>query len=107
MSEGDLVEIAPGRWRFVRSAPEPARSSLPCPHVVTDTMDPTEQVDGRFYSSKSAFRAKGRELGLTEVGNEKVKPRRYRGPSKAERRADLERAAAQYKAGRRQRQLRE
>ena len=38
-------------------------------------MPATEQVDGRFYESKSAFRAVGRALGLTEVGNEKPKPR--------------------------------
>ena len=38
-------------------------------------MDPTEQVDGKFYTSKSEFRAVGKSLGLIEVGNEKLKPR--------------------------------
>ena len=37
-------------------------------------MPPTEQVDGRFYESKSQFRAVGRSLGLIEIGNEKPKP---------------------------------
>jgi hypothetical protein len=100
----DLIEIAPNRWRFVRETAPPARSDLPCPHVITDTMPPTEQVDGRFYESKAAFRAKGRELGLTEVGNEKPKPKQRafasRSVAKARREA-LERAVAQYKEGRR------
>ena len=34
-------------------------------------MDPVEQVDGKFYTSKSQFRAVGKSLGLIEVGNEK------------------------------------
>jgi len=43
--------------------------------VISDEIPPTEQVDGRFYTSKAAFRATGRALGLTEVGNEKPKPK--------------------------------
>jgi hypothetical protein len=42
------------------------------PFVISDTMPPTEQVDGKFYTSKSAFRRVGRQLGLTEVGTEKL-----------------------------------
>ena len=45
------------------------------PYVISDEMPPTEQVDGRFYTSKARFRAKGRELGLVEVGNEKFQPK--------------------------------
>jgi len=71
----ELVEIAPNRWRFVREQMPVARSSLPMPMVISDTMPPTEQVDGKFYESKSAFRRVGRALGLTEVGNEKPKPK--------------------------------
>lgn len=71
-----LVEVEPGRWRFVRPTTPPARSALPRPYVISDTMEPTEQVDGRFYTSKAAFRATGRALGLTEVGNEKPRPKR-------------------------------
>ena len=47
------------------------------PYVIRDEMPPTEQVDGVFYTSKAKFRAKGRELGLIEVGNEKV-PAKHR-----------------------------
>jgi hypothetical protein len=70
-----LVEIAHNRWRFVRDETPPARSEFPCPHIISDIMDPVEQVDGRFYTSKAQFRAVGRALGLTEVGNEKPKPK--------------------------------
>jgi hypothetical protein len=70
-----LVEIEKGRWRVQRPRPEPARSDLPLPYVISDAMPPTEQVDGKFYESKRAFRAVGRALGLTEVGNERPKPK--------------------------------
>ena len=71
----ELVEIAPGRWRVKRTPQIFARSEHPIPYVISDTMDPIEQVDGKFYTSKRAFRRVGRDLGLIEVGNEKVKPR--------------------------------
>jgi hypothetical protein len=50
-------------------------NNVPLPYVISDIMPPTEQVDGRFYTSKRAFRAVGRALGLTEVGNEKLPPK--------------------------------
>jgi hypothetical protein len=71
----ELVEVEPGKWRIKRAILQPPRSDLPCPQIISDIMPPTEQVDGRFYESKSAFRAVGRSLGLIEVGNEKPKPR--------------------------------
>lgn len=61
---------------FVTDGLPPARSALPVPYIITDEMPPTEQVDGRFYTSKSQFRAVGKSLGLIEVGNEKIQPRR-------------------------------
>jgi hypothetical protein len=70
----DLVEVAPNRWRIRRLETPVARSDLPCPMVISDIMPETEQVDGKFYTSKSAFRRVGRALGLTEVGTEKFKP---------------------------------
>lgn len=78
------------------------------PYVISDTMDPVEQVDGRYYTSKRAFRAVGRALGLTEVGTEKFKPKMRetaRRETKIERRRTLERALAQWKAGRRPRSM--
>ena len=70
-----LLEIEPGRFVVDRRRTPAARSDLPRPFVISDEMPPTEQVDGRFYTSKAAFRATGRALGLTEVGTEKFKPK--------------------------------
>ena len=71
----ELVEIAPGRWRVKRTPQHFARSEHPRPYVISDSMDPTEQVDGHFYTSKRKFREVGRKLGLIEVGNEKLPPK--------------------------------
>jgi hypothetical protein len=97
-----LVEVEPGRWRVDRSQLKPVRSSLPLPYVISDIMEPTEQVDGRFYTSKRAFRAVGRALGLTEVGNEKFKPKTRATDDRAvkqARRQSLRKAIEKYKAG--------
>jgi hypothetical protein len=106
MASGRWEQIAEGRWRWQSSfQPPPAkRSDLPLPYVISDEMPPTEQVDGKFYTSKRAFRAVGRALGLTEVGDQKFKPRERPSRSretKAARRRTLERALAEYKLGRR------
>ena len=69
----ELIEIEPGRWRVKKPALIPASERTAAPDVISDTMPETEQVDGRFYTSKAAFRAVGRRLGLTEVGTEKLK----------------------------------
>ena len=73
----ELEEFAPNRWRVKKPrVNEKLRAeNMPLPFVISDIMPPTEQVDGKFYTSKSAFRKVGRQLGLTEVGNEKPKPR--------------------------------
>ena len=69
----ELVEFAPGRFRVKRTPQNFARSDHPQPYVISDIMPPTEQVDGKFYTSKRAFRAVGRANGLTEIGTEKLK----------------------------------
>ena len=71
----ELIEIRPGVWAIKRLYKPPARSDLPLPHIISDTMDPVEQVDGRFYTSKSEFRKVGRANGLIEVGTEKLTPK--------------------------------
>jgi hypothetical protein len=80
----------------------PKRSDLAAPMVIGDEMPATEQVTGEFFTSKAAFRARGRELGLVEVGNENLKrpPKTYTKLKHSPREA-LERAKAQYAAGRR------
>ena len=98
----ELVEIEPGKWRVARETIPPARSRLPCPGVISDTMEPTEQVDGKHYTSKAAFRAAGRALGLTEIGTEKIGPRQRASERRTEkqgRRKSLKLALDKYKAG--------
>jgi hypothetical protein len=100
----ELVEVEPGKWRVKREELRPARSDLPLPYVISDIMPETEQVDGKFYTSKSAFRRVGRSHGLTEVGNEKLKPKQRATADPAERkkrRNSIGAAISQYKAGRR------
>lgn len=90
-----LVEVAPGRWKVDKPRHKAARSHLSLPYVISDCMPETEQVDGKFYTSKRAFRAVGRSLGLTEVGNEKLKPKTRASASadvKTERRRAIKRA---------------
>src|SRR6476659_600613 len=83
----ELVDVEPGKWRVKRPPQPRARSGLPLPYVISDTMDPTEQVDGKFYTSKREFRAVGKSLGLIEVGNETfhVKPKARARDSRAEK----------------------
>ena len=83
----ELEEFEPGRWRVKRTELRQKRSHLPLPFVISDTMDPTEQVDGNFYTSKHQFRAVGKALGLIEVGNETfhVKPRTRASNSRVEK----------------------
>jgi hypothetical protein len=100
----ELIEVAPGKWRVKKDPLKHSRSDLPLPYVISDIMEPVEQVDGKFYTSKSEFRRVGRSHGLTEVGNEKLKPkqRASNDPAiKKARRASLGKAISQYKAGRR------
>ena len=75
--------------------PVPARSSLPCPMLITDAMPPAEHVDGKFYDSKSGYRRVTKERGLVEVGND---PSRFNRPKPPDRDkaidASIERAIA-------------
>ena len=98
-----LIEIEPGKWRVDKPVVEPARSDLPLPYVISDIMPPTEQVDGKFYTSKRAFRAVGRANGLTEVGNEKLNNKVVRASStpaaRKARREAVEKAIVKVRSG--------
>ena len=99
-----LTEVAPGKWRIDKKQTAPARSDLAVPYVISDIMEPTDQVDGRFDTSKATFRAVGKAHGLTEVGNEKFRPKERATASRKEketRRATLKKALERYKAGHR------
>ena len=100
----ELEEFEPHRWRVKRERLTPPTSALALPYIISDIMEPTEQVDGKFYTSKSKFRAIGRSHGLTEVGNEKLPPKQRATTDpivKKQRRAAIGMAISQYKAGRR------
>src|SRR5262245_1496798 len=96
--------VGPNRWRWNTGKVRPV--AAPAPYVISDTMEPTEQVDGKFYTSKAKFRAIGRSLGLTEVGTERPKFK-VRGPvtheTRRQRRQAFEKAIAEYRQGRRPR----
>lgn len=99
-----LIEIEPGRWRMERPPRQPARSDLPLPYVISDIMPETEHVNGKFYTSKRAFRAVTRALGCDEVGNEKQPPKQRSTNSRAVkegRRKSIQTAIEKYKAGHR------
>lgn len=98
-----LYQIGPNTWTNRPPEAPAARSSLPLPYVISDTMPPTEQVDGKFYTSKREFRAVGRALGLVEVGTEKLKPFQRPKPDRKKRREAVQKAIARYKAGERPR----
>ncbi len=51
-----------------------ARSSLPAPHFVTDTIEIRSMHDGKMYTSKSKLRGEYRAHGVEEIGNEKPQP---------------------------------
>jgi hypothetical protein len=101
----EYVQIGPTSWAFVTVREPPKKGDLPVPYVISDTMDPVEQVDGRFYTSKAEFRRVGRSLGLTEVGNEKPKMKvRETANKKAMREGriqSLKKAKERYNAGER------
>ena len=68
----------------------PARSDLATPMVIGDSMPETEHVDGKFYTSKSAFRAVTKREGYIEVGNDPARlkrPERPKSDTKARREA--------------------
>ena len=100
-----LEEFEPGRWRVKKRRDATQRAeNMPLPFVISDEMPAAEHVDGNFYTSKARFRATTRAHGLTEVGNEKQKPK-WRSTdlktTKEERKNDIQKAVARYKRGER------
>jgi len=87
MRNGKIVEK--GGPEDVR--PMPARSDLPFPMLIRDEMPACEHVDGKFYTSKAAYRQVTRAHGLTEVGTEKLNTSRPKMP-KAKREAGINEA---------------
>jgi hypothetical protein len=98
------MQTGPTTWAWVTQREPPKRGELPLPYVISDTMEPTEQVDGRFYTSKREFRAVGRSHGLIEIGTEKIKPKQRATADRAtaeKRQRSIKVAIEKYKAGQR------
>ena len=76
-------------WRIA----EKARSTLPGPMIQTDTMSPVKSMtNGQIYDSKSALRSEYKRAGVTEIGNEKLKPYTIPRPKKKDVQATVEKA---------------
>lgn len=76
---------------------EHSRSTLPCPNIATDTMEPVQSMlDGKMYDSKANLRATYKAAGVTEVGNDSsvTNPKPYTppAPDKKAVRASIEHA---------------
>jgi hypothetical protein len=82
--------------------PAAPRSDLPCPRVLSDTMDAVQsQVTGKFYESKSALRAEYRATGHIEKGNDKRPPWKMPRTPRAVIRDTVRKAAARVERGER------
>lgn len=95
-------DLGDGR-KVYRREPEPigARSHLPTPYVVSDTMPPTEHLDGRFYESKSTYRAVTKAHGCIEIGNDpaRLRPKQKTKPDDKAIKDAVQKASAMVKAG--------
>ena len=89
MSDEGWVKTERG-WRKSYGAPKTfgPRSRLAMPRITCDSMDPTEHVDGKFYDSKSAYRAVTKAKGFVEVGNDEARLRPPEKPKRDTRKID-------------------
>lgn len=84
-----------GKWRInpdtgkLEPYEEPPPSSLG-PMIVTDEMPWTQHpCNGKFYNSKSAFRAVTKANGMVEIGNDKIERKRDLNKEREERRTEI------------------
>ncbi len=87
-------------WPDNHRDPEPERSLLAAPHVISDTMAPVQSMgDGKLYDSKSAIRAHYKRDGFTEIGNERPKPKAKVRPDSQKIADSVDKALARLKRG--------
>lgn len=90
------VDLGNGRkvWRSVDTQPIARSDMLPVPNFISDTMEPTEHLDGKFYTSKSRFREITKAHDCVEIGNDPARLRRPTmvKPDKAKNREALKQA---------------
>ena len=72
---GNLMKV----YRDI-SRDDSKRADFPTPFAISDTMDPTEHIDGKHYTSKSQFRAVTKAHGCIEVGNDPARLRKIERP---------------------------
>lgn len=75
-------------------------------NYISDIMPETRHmVDGKHYTSKSAFRQATKQAGCIEVGNDSSylspKPKKFITPSKKQRREDIKKAVYELKNNKR------
>ncbi|NKL79954.1 hypothetical protein [Rhizobium leguminosarum] len=75
-----------------------ARSDLPAPHFVSDSIDIQSMHDGRHYTSKAKLRSAYRSAGVVEIGNEKPQPIEKPKTDRNEIRKELQRVYAECNA---------
>lgn len=87
----EFFDRATGQWvdeeeyafRRAMNSQLVARSDLPGPMIISDTMEPVQsQLDGKFYDSKAALRSTYKAAGVVEVGNDSsvLNPKPFKRP---------------------------
>jgi len=96
-----VYQVSPTKWTNRPPSEQQKKSGLSGPYIISDEMPATEQVNGVWYTSKRQYRAAGRRLGLTEVGDQNLnrKPKAYTPLSREACRDIVERSIAQWRAG--------
>ena len=82
-ASGQWVDEEEYAFRRAMNTQISARSDLPGPMIITDTMAPVQsQLDGKIYDSKTALRATYRAAGVVEVGNDSsvLQPKPFKRP---------------------------
>lgn len=91
-------------YRRLDTGPEPKRSRLPFPNIMSDMMAPVQSMaTGKFYDSKSAIRAEYKRLGMIEIGNDpaRLRPRQKPKVDPKQVKTALEKAEAKFNRGER------
>lgn len=73
---GNWHELEVWPAECIPSAPAGRSTSIPVPMFISDTMDATEHLDGKFYTSKSRFREVTKAHDCVEIGNDPARLRR-------------------------------
>jgi hypothetical protein len=70
------------------------KSNMPCPHIISDSIEVKSMADGQVYSSKSELRRSYKQHGYVEIGNEEIRPPKKPAPNKNEIKDTVKKAFA-------------